>query len=144
MVNGVIIISPDGEITEKEVTDGGKHKIPLVDYLEKHNLIYEGYQDETAHFISIYLASINYIVIKIENYRHLYYIGEKITENQEKWYKTNKRNLKKYKASIANLTEGNIEYFEEEDLNKDGIKGYNKLKEIIEEKEIIKNKVEIK
>ncbi len=75
MNNGIIIISPDGTEIKNEISRGGNHKIPLIEFLENNALVYEGYQNQTAHFISLFLASINYLVINIENNRYLYYIG---------------------------------------------------------------------
>ena len=70
----------------------------------------------------------------------MYYLGENLTKSQNKWFLSNKKFLKKHKTCIANLNNGEIEYFEETDLNYDGIKGFNKLKEIIEDKFIIEDK----
>ena len=140
MINGIIIISPDGTETKKEISRGGNHKIPLIEFLENNALVYEGYQNQLAHFISLFLASISYLVINVENNRYLYYLGENLTKSQNKWFLSNKKFLKKHKTCIANLNNGEIEYFEETDLNFDGIKGFNKLKKIIEDKFIIEDK----
>lgn len=141
MVNGIIIISPEGEEFAEEVSGGGKHKAPLKRYLETNGLIYDGYRTETAYEMSIYLAYIHYLVINIENNRCLYYIGDAITTEQEKWYKKNRKRFRKYKTSIANMERDelklDIKYYDEEILNMDGIKGYNFLKEIIADKRII-------
>lgn len=68
------------------------------------------------------------------------YIILDLTKSQNKWFLSNKKFLKKHKTSIANFNNGKIEYFEETDLKLDGIKGFNKLKEMIEDKFIMEDK----
>ncbi len=140
MINGIIIISPEGEETKVEVLEGGTHKIPLMKYLEKKELTYEGYKDNTSYEISIYLAYLNYLVINIENNRYLYFLGNAITKEQDTWFMNNKRKLRKYKTHIANIEEKEIKFYDEEELNEDGIKGFTMLKDIMAEKIIIDNK----
>lgn len=137
MVNGVVIISPDAEVSCYNIEKGGYHSEALKKYLVNKELTYNGYQDDGGYVLALYLTSINHLVISVENCRRCYYLGDSVTASQEKWYKANRRRLKRFPCAIVNNNAGEIEFYD--DYNVDYGYCFSKLDEIISEKKVIRD-----
>lgn len=137
MVNGVIVVSPEADVFSCGISSGGNHVDALKKYLEENQLTYNGYEDDYSYTMSLYLANINHLVISVENSRYCYYLGDGITTLQEKWYKNNRRSLKRFSCAIVNINEGEVEFYD--DYNMDSRECFFKLDEIISEKKIVRD-----
>ncbi len=116
-----------------------RHVIGYREFLKQNGLDYKGYEKEAAYTLSIYLISLGFICFDIEPTEiSVMYLPQAISTDQYSWYKKNKKNFRKYNLAIIDKNEVGLEHYDENILC--GEKPYNKLRDLIEEKEIVEYK----
>lgn len=116
-----------------------RHAIGLREFIKEKNLEYEGYEEDATYNLALYLVSLGYLVFLGESLeKSMIFIPQKIVEKQYTLYLNNKKILKRIDLAILDYNESFINEFDE--VNLCGEKPFNKLRDIIEDKEIIKNK----
>lgn len=116
-----------------------RHAIGLREFIKEKNLEYEGYEEDATYNLALYLVSLGYLVFLGESLeKSMIFIPQKLAEKQYTWYLNNKKILKRIDLAILDYNESFINEFDE--VNLCGEKPFNKLRDIIEDKEIIENK----
>lgn len=146
----VVIVSPtqDTEPFERvlkadENNKPERHVVGYREFLIKNGLEYKGYEKEAAYTLAMYLISLGCICFDAEPTDvSVVYLPERITNNQYLWWKKAKKNLRRYKLAIIDKTEIGIDHYDECTLC--GEKPFTKLKNLIEDKEIVIDEKEVK
>lgn len=142
MERKVVIIPPNSEeiferilsVDENNKPEG--HLAGIREFLKQEGLEYKGYEKDAFYTIAMYLISIGYIVLQGEpTDTSLIYLPERISFKQYNWYHQNKKIFKRIKLSIIDKVEKRITSYDKSNLYEE--KPFNKLKELIESKEIV-------
>ncbi len=139
----VVIVSPDedAEVFERVLTldkdnKPERHVVGYREFLEQNGLEYQGYEKEAAYTLAMYLISLGYICFDVEPTDiSVIYLPLAISASQYNWYRKSKKDLRRCKLAILDKNEVGLEHYDESSLC--GEKPFNKLRELIEEKEII-------
>lgn len=136
MVNGLIIVSPDSneKIFEGDVLSPGEHGKKIFQYICENDLYFEGCGQETGYTLACYLAKLNYLVDTIENNKHYVYLGEKIYDAQEQWFRSNKKKLRNT-SGVIEVLENCVNHYDLYTLE-DGVKPYHVLRNFIDERRV--------
>lgn len=142
MKREVIIISPfQDEIFERVLTVDKnnqleRHAVGGREFLKQECLDYEGYEEDAFYTLAVYLISLGYLVFQAESVEtSIIYLPEKISKNQYDWYCKNKKTLRRIRLAIVDKMDGRIMPYDQNNLYEE--KPYKKLREIIEEKEVL-------
>lgn len=115
-----------------------RHAKGYREFIKDKHLEYPGYEKEAGYTLAVYLISLGYLVFQGESTQiSLIYLPETITDNQYEWYRKNKKILRRIKLAILDKNEYGLNNYDDSTLC--GERAFDKLREIIEEKEIEKD-----
>lgn len=113
-----------------------RHAKGYREFIKENNLDYPGYETESGYTLAIYLISLGFLVFQAESKEtSIVYLPETISKNQYEWYRKNKKILRRIKLAILDKNEYGLITYDE--CNLCGERPFNKLRELIEEKEIV-------
>lgn len=134
MVNGVVIIPPEGEIFSKEGLVPGGHGAVIAEYIVDKSLEKgEFVTNRNGYTLSLYLASLNYFVDTVENRKSIFYLGDKIFEEQYQWFQKEKKRLRTTTLGVVEVTKENICHYDSYTLE-EGVTPFSMLRDLILEK----------
>lgn len=112
MVNGIILIPPDGEIYQKEGLLPGEHGKAILEYMRKNDITFSGCDEVVGYQLACYLASLNYVLDTVENKKHCFYVGDEIFLNQYQWFKENKKSIRTSILGVVSVCKEKIEHYD--------------------------------
>lgn len=134
MVNGVVIISPEGEVFSKEGLAPGGHGSVIAEYIKDKSLVQKEFiANHNGYTLSLYLSSLDYFVGTVENKKSIFYLGDKIFEGQYQWFQKEKKRLRTTTLGVVEVTNENIFHYDSYTLEQ-GVTPFSMLKQLIAEK----------
>lgn len=127
MNNGIIILSPDGDLYEKS-DESLEHRKSLCSFLEENDLVFPSYKTANYDLLSLYLVGIGYIVVHKSDKRFLIYLGEEISNKQNEWISSHINKENDYSVDVKSLNTNCVYSYNL------GIDKNSKLKDLVESK----------
>ncbi len=84
----IVIISPEGEETTKEVVRGFEHAAALKEYLDEKHIRYDD-EINNGHKLCLDLSREGYWIFRATNSASIMYMGQTISPEQYEWYSSN-------------------------------------------------------
>ena len=84
----IVIISPEGEETSKDVVRGFEHAAALKEYLDEKHIRYDD-EINNGHKLCLDLAREGYWIFRSTDSASIMYIGQTISPEQYEWYSSN-------------------------------------------------------
>lgn len=112
MVNGIILIPPEGDIYQKEGLLPGEHGQAILEYMQKNDITFLGSDEAIGYQLACYLASLNYVLDTVENKKHCFYVGDQIFSNQYQWFKEHKKDIRTSVLGVVSVDKEKIEHYD--------------------------------
>lgn len=131
----------DEEIYSRElkIDENGeeeRHAEGFREFIKERHLEYPGYEKDAGYTLAVYLISLGYLVFQGESTQtSIVYLPETISNNQYEWYRKNKKMLRRINLAILDKNEYGLSGYDVNSLC--GERAFDKLREIIEDKEIV-------
>lgn len=111
MSNGVIIISPDGNVSKLK-DKSLDHISSLQKFIKENDLCFPSYEKSNRDILSLYLSGLSYMVILVDYYVDNMYLGESISLSQKNWYLSNINKFKKYSLNVKSIDDSVVSSYE--------------------------------
>ena len=122
----VLGVTPSGELE--------RHAVGYLAYMKEKGLEYLGCEEDAGYHLATYLSSVGCVVLQVDN-PSVFYFPEDFIDSQYSWLKSHKREIRRWNFAIVDIEDGCIHHYDDAIL--EGIRPYQKFREILESKNIV-------
>lgn len=111
-----------------------RHAIGYREFIREKGLEYSGYEKDAGYNLAVYLMSLGYPVLQIDD-MSIFYLPEVLTQTHSSWFKSKKNGIRRMSFSIVDMNEGNIDQYDAFTL--EGVRPFHKFRELLANKRIV-------
>lgn len=102
--------------------------------MKEKELEYPGCEEDAGYHLAVYLSNAGCVVLQVDNPSVFYFLQDFI-DSQYTWLKSHKREIRRWNFAIVDIEDGSIHHYDDATL--EGIRPYQKFREILESKKIV-------